>query len=57
LELKAKHLPRAGHIPQKPPKKNSDFVEHFPMVAMRFCIYKGIAEKYKGKYAIRPFLL
>ena len=21
LELKAKHLPRAGHIPQEPPKK------------------------------------
>jgi hypothetical protein len=57
LELKAKHLLRAGHIPQEPPKKISDFFEHFLMVAMRFCIHKGISEKYKGKYAIRPFLL
>jgi hypothetical protein len=57
LELKAKHLPRAGHIPQDPPTKKIDFFEHFLMVAMRFGIYKGISEKYKGKYAIRPFLL
>ena len=57
LELEAKHLPRAGHIPQKPPTKISDFFEHYFTVAMRFCIYKGISEKYKGKYAIRPFLL
>jgi hypothetical protein len=52
LELKAKHLPRAGHISQESPKKISDFFEHF---SMSFCIYKGISEKYKGKYAIRPF--
>ena len=50
-------MPRAGHIPQEPPKNVKDLFEHFFMVAMRFCIYKGISEKYKGKYAIRPFLL
>jgi hypothetical protein len=57
LEFRAKHLPRAGHIPQKPPKKKSEFFEHFPMEAMRFRIYKGISEKYKGKYAIRRFVI
>jgi hypothetical protein len=43
LELKAKHLPRAGHIPQEPPKKSSDFFEHFLMVAMRFCIFIAVS--------------
>ena len=57
LELEAYLLHRAGHIPQKPPKKNSEFFEHYFIVAVRFCIYKGISEKYKGKYAITPFLL
>ena len=37
LELKAKHLPRAGHIPHKPPKKKSDFCDHISKVVMRFC--------------------
>jgi hypothetical protein len=36
LEMKAKHLPRAEHIPQKPPKEKSDLCEHFSKVAMRF---------------------
>ena len=57
LELEAYLLHRAGHIPQKPPKKNSEFFQHYFLVAVRFCIYKGISEKYKGKYAVTPFLL
>ena len=57
FELEAYLLPRTGHIPQKPPKKNWDLCEEICGVAMRFCIYKGMAKKYKGKYAVRPFLL
>ena len=49
LDLEAYLLPRAGHIPQKPPKKKSDLFELFSGVATRFSIYKGIFEKYKGK--------
>jgi hypothetical protein len=30
---------------------------NFLMVAMHFLIYKGFSEKYKGKYAIIPFLI
>jgi hypothetical protein len=57
LELEAYLLPRAGHIHQKPPTKNSEFFEHYFTVAMQFCFYKGNFEKYKGKYDIRQFLL
>ena len=45
LDLEPEHWPRAGHIPQKPPKKISDLCELYSGVAMRFCVYKGIAEK------------
>ena len=45
LDLEADHLPRTGHIPQKPPNKISDLCELFSGVAMRFCVYKGISEE------------
>ena len=47
----------AVSIPQEPPKKISWVLGHFCGVATIFGIYKGNSEKYKGKYAIGPFLL
>ena len=47
----------AVSIPQEPPNKISWVLGHFCGVATIFCIYKGNSEKYKGKYAIGPFLL
>ena len=47
----------AASIPQEPPEKNSWVLGHFWGAATIFCIYKGNSEKYKGKFAIRPFSL
>jgi hypothetical protein len=44
-------------ICQELPKKNSGFLELWFGVAILFCVYKGISQKYKGKFAIGPFLL
>ena len=47
----------AVSIPQEPPKTISWVLWHFCGVATIFRVYKGNSEKYKGKYAIGPFLL
>jgi hypothetical protein len=44
-------------ICQELPKLISGFLELWFGVAIHFCVYKGISQKYKGKLAIGPFLL
>jgi hypothetical protein len=41
----------------KSTQKKSRVLRHYFLVATIFCIYKGISQKYKGKYATGPLLL
>jgi hypothetical protein len=42
---------------QEPPTNFSSGFDEKRIVAITFCVYKGISKKYKGKYATGPILL